>query len=99
MVYSYPFGTDISDNMEALNASVFHGAVSSVQIKGGIERVFVDMQAKAGSSGGPVISAETNEVIGVLCGSYIEGNIIKEELNYIIPIKYVWEEFLKGDNE
>ena len=58
------------------------------------EKQFVDMQAKRGNSGGPVIDRETGLVVGILCGSQTEGDSrLVEEINYIRPIKYIWETF------
>jgi hypothetical protein len=92
---SYPFGDSLSDSVESLNYSRFDGKISSSQMKDGVERLYVDMQAKRGSSGGSVISKTTNEVIGILCGSQILGGDLVEEINYIAPIKYIWQEFSK----
>ena len=91
----YPFGAKLSDNLSLLNYSVFEGKVASVQIQNGIEKVFVDMEAKRGNSGGPVLDRKTGEVVGILCGSQTEGDAhLVEEINYIRPIKYMWEEFV-----
>jgi len=97
----YPFGTKISDDAKLLDYSIFEGKVASIQKKNGYDTVFVDMQAKRGNSGGPVFDIESGKVIGILCGSQIEGDTqLKEEINYIRPIKYAKELFFEdGDAE
>lgn len=93
----YPFGTKISDDDKLLDYSIFEGKVASVQEKNGYDTVFVDMQAKRGNSGGPVFDIESNKVVGILCGSQIEGDShLVEEINYIRPIKYAKELFFRG---
>lgn len=90
----YPFGAKLSDSESTLNHSIFEGKIASTQIQRGFEKQFVDMQAKRGNSGGPVIDRNTGLVVGVLCGSQTEGDFsLVEEINYIRPIKYVWEVF------
>ena len=77
-------------------ASLFEGQISSSQIVQGCERLYVDIQAKRGNSGGPVIDRESGCVVGVLCGSQIEGNSrLVEEINYIRPVKYIWENYVE----
>lgn len=94
-VLGYPFGAKLSDEIGLLNYSIFEGKVASNQIQHGYEKVFVDMEAKRGNSGGPVLDRNTGEVVGILCGSQIEGDSnFFEEINYIRPIKYMWEEFV-----
>ena len=90
----YPFGAKLSDSEDKLNHSIFEGKIASTQIQRGYEKQFVDMQAKRGNSGGPVIDRETGLVVGILCGSQTEGDSrLVEEINYIPPIKYIWETF------
>lgn len=92
----YPFGAKLSDNIDHLVPSIFEGKISSKQVRDGREQYFVDMQAKRGNSGGPVIDRRTGLVVGVLCGSQLEGTShFVEEINYIRPVKYIWEEFVK----
>ena len=92
----YPFGAKLTDNLDLLNASLFEGQISSSQIVQGCERLYVDIQAKRGNSGGPVIDRERGCVVGVLCGSQIEGNSrLVEEINYIRPVKYIWENYVE----
>ena len=90
----YPFGAKLSDSEDKLNHSIFEGKIASTQIQRGYEKQFVDMQAKRGNSGGPVIDRETGLVVGILCGSQTKGDSrLVEEINYIRPIKYIWETF------
>jgi len=92
---SYPFGAYLSDDIDVLNYSRFDGKIASLQVKSGMELIYVDMQAKQGSSGGAVISKKTGEVVGILCGSQTHGDALVEEINYVLPIRYAWEMFTK----
>ena len=84
----------MNDDINMLNASLFEGRISSSQIVQGCERLYVDMQAKRGNSGGPVVDQRTGCVVGVLCGSQIDGNSqFFEEINFIRPVKYIWDEY------
>jgi SpoVK/Ycf46/Vps4 family AAA+-type ATPase len=92
----YPFGAKLSDSDDKLNYSIFEGKIASTQIQNGYEKQFVDMQAKRGNSGGPVLDLESGLVVGILCGSQAEGDsMLVEEINYIRPIKYAWELFME----
>ena len=55
----------------------------------GINRTLLDISAKAGNSGSPIISTESGKVIGILCGSMLGGLNNREEINYMIPISYI----------
>lgn len=55
----YPFGAKLTDDISLLNASLFEGRISSSQTVQGCERLYVDIQAKRGNSGGPVIDRNT----------------------------------------
>lgn len=90
----YPFGAKLTDDINLLNASLFEGRISSSQIVQSCERLYVDIQAKRGNSGGPAIDRNTGCVVGVLCGSQLEGdNRLVEEINYIRPVRYIWEQY------
>jgi S1-C subfamily serine protease len=92
----YPFGAKLTDDINLLNASLFEGRISSSQVVQGCERLYVDIQAKRGNSGGPMIDRQTGCVVGVLCGSQLEGDSrLTEEINYIRPVRYIWEEYTK----
>ncbi len=95
----YPFGAKLTDDLSLLNASLFEGRISSSQIVQNCERLYVDIQAKRGNSGGPVIDRSSGCVIGVLCGSQLEGDSrLIEEINYIRPVRYIWEMYVE-ENE
>lgn len=85
----YPFGVSRFDEM-----SINEGKIASFQRENAkmLAQINLDIQAKGGNSGSPLINSETSEVIGVLCGSAISyGNEITEEINYARPVDYVWE--------
>lgn len=86
VILGYPFGSRMNDDVMKLNISFAKGYVSSNQVVAGIGRTLLDISAKAGNSGSPIISTETGNVIGILCGSMIQGN---EEVNYMLPISYI----------
>lgn len=95
----YPFGAKLTDDLSMLNPSLFEGRISSSQIVQNTERLYVDIQAKRGNSGGPVIDRNSGCVVGVLCGSQLEGDSrLVEEINYIRPVRYIWEMYV-GDAE
>lgn len=91
ILLGYPFGKNLSDSIHELNYSITKGIVSSLQIKDGIKRVMLDIDAKSGNSGGPVIDLKRKKVIGVLLGSHIQGKDYQEEINYMRPISYIWK--------
>lgn len=96
----YPFGAKLSDNTDELRPSLFQGYISSIQIKNGLERINTDMAAKRGCSGGPVLSKADGTVIGILCGSQTESReSLTEEINYVLPVKYIWEEMVQMQEE
>ena len=93
----YPFGDKLADDINLLNASIFEGQIASSQIVRDCECLYVDIQAKRGNSGGPVIDRNTGCVVGVLCGSQIQGDgHLVEEINYIRPVRYIWEYFTQA---
>lgn len=82
----------LSDDPDKLEISLFQGAVSSVQTKGGLSRINANMEAKRGCSGAPVFSKKDGTIIGILCGSQTEGDSkLVEEINYVLPVKYILE--------
>ena len=84
----YPFGVSRFDEM-----SVNEGKVMSYQKANEwmLDQINLDIQAKGGNSGSPVIDGKTSKVIALFCGSSIShGQSITEEINYGRPIKYVW---------
>lgn len=84
----YPFGVTRFDEL-----SINEGKVMSYQKANQWmeDQINLDIQAKGGNSGSPLIDSNTSKVIGVFCGSAISyGQSITEEINYARPIKYVW---------
>lgn len=90
----YPFGERTAKDM-----SMFTGHVASTYRQtdsNGFIRFNVDCQAKCGNSGSPIISLEDGCVIGILLGSMTnESGKLTEEINYMRPILYFWQEFVK----
>lgn len=84
----YPFGVSRFDEL-----SINEGKIASYQkgVEDNLNQINLDIQAKGGNSGSPIIDAETSSVIGVLCGSSLSyGSSLVEEINYARPIDYVW---------
>ena len=84
----YPFGVSRFDEL-----SINEGKVASYQKESerGLAQINLDIQAKGGNSGSPVIDEATSTVIGMLCGSSLSyGSKLVEEINYARPIDYVW---------
>ena len=89
VIYGYPFGKRLNDSVMDLNISFAKGYVSSNQTIKGINKTILDISAKAGNSGSPIISVESGRVIGILCGSLLGGANNREEINYMLPISYI----------
>ena len=100
-LWGYPFGERLSDSLDDLQPSLFQGSISSIQKKNGIDRINVNMEAKRGCSGGPVFSKKDGSIIGILCGSQtVGGDGLVEEINYVLPVKYIWLRAVKRkDND
>lgn len=92
-ILGFPFGAKMSDDVSQMSVSFTRGYVSSWQTKDDKKRVLLDVAAKAGNSGSPVISLESGKVVGVLSGSIRGGVNNMEEVNYMIPLFYVEELF------
>jgi V8-like Glu-specific endopeptidase len=94
VLIGYPFGT-------ANDYTSFLGTVASEDHYDDYgKRCFIDSEAKSGNSGSPVISQQDGSVIGILLGSQINrGETVTEEINYIRPIKYFWEQFTQTKKE
>lgn len=90
VIYGYPLGDRLTDDVIDLNISFAKGYVSSNQIKDSIKKTMLDISAKHGNSGSPIISLENGKVLGILSGSVIGANIA-DEVNYMIPICYLKE--------
>lgn len=93
VILGFPFGSRMNDDVMELGISFTKGYVSSNQTISGQKRTLLDISAKAGNSGSPVIDYITGKVIGILSGSYTGGARNAEEINYMIPIQYVFEFF------
>lgn len=95
VILGYPFGRKVNHDVNNLSISLTKGYISSIQ-KGDITNVYLDISAKSGNSGSPVIDCESGEVIGILCGSLVNksGELV-EEINYMRPISYFWELFTR----
>lgn len=91
IILGYPFGSKLADDVMTMSVSFTRGYVSSCQMHNGMERIFLDVSAKAGNSGSPVLNRQTGRVIGILCGSMINHSeqTMVEEINYMRPIKYL----------
>lgn len=74
-----------------LNLSFTRGYISSIQKQNKSEKILLDISAKSGNSGSPIIDIATGKVLGILCGSILnESTNITEEINYMSPIKYLF---------
>ena len=89
VIYGFPFGKQLNDNVMDLNISFAKGYVASNQIIGGINKTLLDISAKAGNSGSPIVSTDSGRVIGILCGSMLGGSNNREEINYMLPLSYI----------
>lgn len=96
VILGFPFGSKVADDVMEMSVSYTRGYISSKQMKNGMEQVLLDISAKAGNSGSPVLSRETGKVIGVLCGSILNnsGDRLVEEINYMRPIRYISSMFM-----
>lgn len=94
VIYGFPFGKRMNDNVMDLSISFARGYVSSNQIINGVKKTLLDISAKAGNSGSPIVCVDTGRVIGILCGSILGGGNNREEVNYMVPISYLTK-FLK----
>ena len=97
VILGYPLGDKLTDDVIDLNISFAKGYVSSNQIKDSIKKTMLDISAKHGNSGSPIISNENGKVIGILSGSLV-GQNVADEVNYMIPICYL-KELLDSSSE
>ena len=89
IILGFPFGAKMADDVSQMSASFTRGYISSIQKKDGLKRGLLDISAKAGNSGSPVVSVDSGNVIGILSGSVLGGVNNREEVNYMIPVEYV----------
>lgn len=89
----YPFGIRTEKDL-----TTYYGYVASTDKQtddNDLIRYNIGGEAKSGNSGSPLIALEDGRVIGILLGSMTErGETITEEINYMRPIHYFWEEFV-----
>lgn len=95
-LYGFPFGQRMNDDVMDLNISYTRGYVSSYQTIKGRACALLDISAKAGNSGSPVVSCENGKIIGFLSGSILGGHDNREEVNYMIP-SFLLEELLSNN--
>ena len=90
----YPFGIETKDDI-----TTFKGSIASSNLQrdeNGNSRFFINCEGKCGNSGSPIISCEDGCVIGLFLGSKThDGDNVTEEINFMRPILYFWENFLK----
>ncbi len=96
----YPFGKAAMSDLTTFRGSIASGEGqpenSGSPEKGEVIRYFIDGQAKCGNSGSPVIALKDGRVIGILIGSVAnESGEFMEEINYLRPVQYFWDYFLK----
>ena len=90
----YPLG-----KRTAKDLTTFHGYVASTEKQtddNGFARYNINCEAKSGNSGAPIIALADGRVIGILLGSMTErtSETLTEEINYMRPVQYFWEEFV-----
>ncbi len=94
VLMGYPFG-----NMTANDPTMFAGSISSSENQrdeNGYMLYYINSEAKSGHSGSPIVSLSDGCVIGVLLGSITnQSGDLTEEINYMRPITYLWEEFME----
>ena len=90
VVFGYPLGYEMpQSNFFGPNISFYKGYVSSNQVVNGNSVTFLDIDAKSGNSGSPVISTKTGKVIGIISGVKLGGKLIlNEKMPYMIPIQH-----------
>lgn len=94
VLLGYPFGSVVCDDVKEMNISFTRGYISSNQKRKGITRTFLDIAARGGNSGSPVVSARTGHVLGILNGCiYKKNKELTEEINFMTPIQYLTEFF------
>ena len=94
LLSGYPFGRRTEKDL-----TTFFGYVASSERQtdeNGFVRYNINSEAKSGNSGAPIIAMSDGCVIGILLGSMNGKNRdLIEEINYMRPIWYFWEEFLE----
>jgi len=79
--------------------TVFTGKIATEKTKDSLGReiYYLNLEGKSGNSGSPVFSLKDGSVIGIFKGSLDKqsGPAKTEEINYMRPIGYFWDCFLK----
>lgn len=95
----YPFGKRTAQGLTTYQGSVATGGEH--KDSAGYVMYLINSEAKSGNSGSPVISLVDGLVIGILRGSLDERSSATktEEINYMRPAYYFWEEFVKNSSD
>ena len=90
VVFGYPLGYELpKTNFFGPNISFYRGYITSNQVSDGNSVTFLDVDAKSGNSGSPVISVKTGKVIGIMSGIKVGGRaVLNEKMPYMIPIQH-----------
>lgn len=89
IILGFPFGAKMADDVSEMSVSFTRGYISSLQTRKGRKEALLDISAKAGNSGSPVVDISSGRVVGVLSGSILGGVNNREEVNYMIPISNI----------
>ena len=91
----YPFGKRTAEGMTTYQGTVATSGEHTDESQ--LVMYYINGEAKSGNSGSPVISMTDGQAIGILCGSLDERSTATktEEINYMRPAYYFWEEFVK----
>ncbi|MCR5587605.1 MAG: serine protease [Lachnospiraceae bacterium] len=85
----FPIGGVLSDDILKLRCSMTEGVISSVQTSRMIKTINLDIAARHGNSGGPIILSDSKKVIGLLHGAQPGEDL--DEINFSHPIYYLNE--------
>ena len=91
-IYGFPFGSELNEDVMALEPSLTKGYIASKNKIDGRNCYYLDIRSAPGNSGGPVFSLKTKKCIGYLCGSYgsDRSNII-----YVRTMEYFLKNLVK----
>ena len=90
----YPFGASRLNNISFNEGRVqsFNKDKRLAEGQDKIDRIYVDLHGVPGNSGSAVIDKKTGRVIGIYSGASLgTKDGFTSELNYAMPIKYVWD--------
>ena len=99
LMAGYPFGKERLSQM-----SFNEGKVQSInkdncmpENEKDVERIYLDLSGQPGNSGSPVVDKKTGSVIGIFAGaSLARKGYLVNEINYAIPLKYLWNLIYKN---